>query len=1580
MQQAAERSAVQGGSLISYAHFPHTLIFSQRGRARQRQKAVSKNSMAGLRDVQHGSYCYEKTWIQLLLGSLLQLILHCFHEGEAQLQALTQMSSMVEVWQAEEVGILFPIQAEAEKSTEDLLQEEGSSFTVPSGRALYFQPSVLDFGTQLVGLPRAETVYVHNPSQELPVTLISMFTSSRHFHMPSFQRRVIRPRGKTSFRVIFLPTEEGNVENSLFINTSSHGVLSYQIFGVGVSSGASNLVQKKPSVLIFPHIQSIQLTQTQEDASDTRIVVLQLECSLLNKSNKYSQGFSFVRDKKPVVQISLSEKREKHEEFEKLKQYILEHISVLLVIPTGEPKINIYILNSGAKHLYVKEIQIVSKTESTVEFEPLPLSASAANFTHVASVVCKANSRDNKNKCLSQISMQVLKGSYTLKTYPAFLITDGSGYEPPTLFHMKQKQNGRELLDIWMTNGFDFSFTVNDVIRPHEVEGLFKILNFSGPVTLPPGCWKVFSLQFTARDAPVNVMTSLVLVTSAGFSLEMPLQISSTMSEQGDLIIEASAECDTQCLLGMPATAGPQWQKSLLLDSSTWKVDIGLATELCDMWQNRKNLKTCSWPRLPMESGVTMDFGATLVNDSKMKHFTLKNPLASPITVQLLPLSLYPDPLGALDLLTKWFKINPLAVNVTTTEFTLTKNLDTSDNKSMTGERVQQINLQPWETKEIGVIFTPAEHKTVTSIILIRNNLTVFDMVTVKGLGAREMLRVGGKLPGPGASLRFNFPQSTLMECRNGLKNNKPPYVIQKTFKVENAGELPLKVISMNINGYKCQGFGFEVLECHSFQMDYNSSREISIAFTPDFTSSRVFRDLTLVTGRGSLFSFTLNVTLPHHMLPLCAQVVPGPSWEENFWVVTIIVTCVSLFGVCWMACYQARYILTEFSTPGTRHNHDSALTQDNSPVDTVSSSSARITGSCKTFVDSCSTSDKGKGKGSPAVANGPNRNQNGSKKNSGTPAQPQKKHKVSVYYSKYKVNPIATVATAAEEECLPMKEMDSLGDYMDQDTTTCNNNTDEDTALPEKSAQCIKDPYQSAEDEGEVAACLVPMETHSKHNENLTETIGSRPDLYTCNSEEKPLNNQVTRIQQCSNFFPFMEKKAWEKVDASTAELREDAQLKKKPQERVEFNTTAANGKARRNSGKNRRKVAVIVGVPEHTVAVSTEKNRDLERKESRNFNRSRNRCLNGKQEAVKSCPKLDSPLKQMQNAVCLANPRRKCLDRRLFSDSGSDSGSSSGSVRASRGSWGSWSSLDGEKDHNITKLHCTTSTAKRENIQNGVFPADRGCCPTPNPNYSLLYQMEKTQMPETVPATNFTPSFAAVAAGVERNTGVSSPYQTEEMWSAPSVPLTTDFRYSPPESLPCIPQGSIYNGFPWTVNSQCAIPYPYCEQSSYYPVLDENVHFQNAFPGQETQSLPYAPQPYAPQPYAPQPYAPQPCAPQPCWNEEETQGITSAWESTGCVGSKPYFSGTRSLSPMSSLFGSIWTPKSDPYQSQFQHNRSLSHSSVSKEQSVICKQKQFSSFDPFRCHMNLDIWNSSSSRSTNSQLSSDSGYCGDV
>ncbi|XP_010788866.1 transmembrane protein 131-like [Notothenia coriiceps] len=217
--------------------------------------------MAGLQDFRQGSHCHRKTWINILLG-ILQLLLPCVQHGGAQLQALS--TSVVEVWQPEEADPFVQLQVEKERLKDGFPLEDSSSlYSGENGRPLHFQPPVLEFGTQPLGLPRAETIYIQNPSQEVPVTLLSMFTSSRHFYIPFFHRRVIPPRGKASFKLIFLPSEEGNVENTLFINTSAHGLLSYQVFGVGDHRGSLKSVQRKDSLLVFPHIQSIKLTQTQ---------------------------------------------------------------------------------------------------------------------------------------------------------------------------------------------------------------------------------------------------------------------------------------------------------------------------------------------------------------------------------------------------------------------------------------------------------------------------------------------------------------------------------------------------------------------------------------------------------------------------------------------------------------------------------------------------------------------------------------------------------------------------------------------------------------------------------------------------------------------------------------------------------------------------------------------------------------------------------------------------------------------------------------------------------------------------------------------------------------------------------------------------------------------------------------------------------------------------------------------------------------------------------------------------------------------------------------------------------------------
>ncbi|ETE59709.1 Transmembrane protein, partial [Ophiophagus hannah] len=51
----------------------------------------------------------------------------------------------------------------------------------------------------------------------------------------------IIPGGNTSFDVVFLARVVGNVENTLFINTSNHGVFTYQVVEMYSSGGDLHL-------------------------------------------------------------------------------------------------------------------------------------------------------------------------------------------------------------------------------------------------------------------------------------------------------------------------------------------------------------------------------------------------------------------------------------------------------------------------------------------------------------------------------------------------------------------------------------------------------------------------------------------------------------------------------------------------------------------------------------------------------------------------------------------------------------------------------------------------------------------------------------------------------------------------------------------------------------------------------------------------------------------------------------------------------------------------------------------------------------------------------------------------------------------------------------------------------------------------------------------------------------------------------------------------------------------------------------------------------------------------------------------
>nr|XP_032649394.1 transmembrane protein 131-like isoform X4 [Chelonoidis abingdonii] len=1571
--------------------------------------------MAGLRYPQQGTYCRAATAMNLLLG-VFQVLLPCFRPGEAQGQAIDPIPSVVELWQAEEGELLMPTQADSEEDVEEHPQEQSFSAKIPNGKALHFHPSILHFGTQLLGLPRSKMLYAYNPSRDREVVVNSVFTATRHFHVSPVHSRV---------------------------------------FGMG-SVGTSPEDSDKQLVntcLLLPRIQNIQISPTLAETTNASLLQVHLECSLHNNMCQQLKNCCFMSDNPVLLKMSLVLRMENsQQEFVDHRQYLLENLFVVYVAvdkteTSDDSTVNMYVLHSGNSVLHIQDIQRFSqKDTSSVQFEPIQLPSSTTNFTKVASIVCKAASCDSESHYTNNVKMHPLKGTTTLKACLSHPVMERYfGVDPSAaLFHIEPHHNTSGFWSIWFTNKFDFSIELNDVFVARETKNILKILNFTEPLTLPPGCWNVFSLKLSVKDTVINVFSNVFLATNVGVMFAIPLQIYSTLSKQGDLHFEAIAHCDIHCYLGKSDTANLFWKGSLSLDQSTWNVDFELASELYERWQKIKHGEACRrnflgmtriahqkkaeeeesfaffLPRLITEPGLTLNFSATALKNSMVKYFVLRNPSSFPVTLQLLPLSYYPDPQASLSLLNKWFGTNVQAINFTTTEFRLMEEYahreahqeDLTNMKS--SSEVLQLHLQPLETRRIGVVFTPVDYRRVASLILIRNNLTVLDVVNVEGFGARELLKVGGRLPGAGGSLRFKVPEATLMDCRRQLKDSKQILSITKNFKVENIGPLPITVSSMKINGYSCQGYGFEVLDCQEFFLAQNSSRELSIVFTPDFTSSWVIRELTLVTAADVEFHFTLNVTLPHHLLPLCADVVPGPIWEESFWRLTVLFVSLSLLGVILIAFQQAQYILAEFMKSRQRPNHCSSSQQNSNPVDIISSDSYK--GSCKTFIDSCSTSDKGKGKGFLSVGTPSSRSQNAAKRSPATYSHSQKKHKCSVYYSKQKTNTVTGSAITTTDEkqnhtvenqisapkediCtdivsqnwLHLKYANSINVNMQKNLTLPGNFLDkEESAL--KNTVLIKSTSSECDLKEDLQACMFPKETNLKTLENITElkeqefcplkTSKKLPESHLSNSSQQqpelqdlsrknngnnqqvPLRNETENCETLKkhiNTKPSTEKKISKgpkedtpccgKQELASVE-QEEAYRKKRSQEKREGNLSNISWNRNRTSRKNKKKNINILSprVPEQN---------ELKRM-CKEFERPKLRTNIGIRETCKTDQKVGSLSTRGETESFYQRSKKNCLEK-FCSDSSSDCGSSSGSVRASRGSWGSWSSTsssDGDKKPMITTRHFLPS---RENISQNDFPTETPITLNLSHNICNTSRDISTvpQYPETV-CTNFTD----ITADPDKNKGL---YPTGDLWSAQPVCLTNSLNYNLENNVPCMIQEtpSVHNSLiDWNATYDSQFPNMYCplEMNEYSAFPEENMNYPNGFPcTAEVQNTAYIDHN---------------C--QPTWSAPPN--MTPTWEPASYVNSSPYLSSARSLSPMSGLFGSIWAPQNDVYESCCPVSATTQHSAHVENQAVMCKQEYYPRFNPFRAYMNLDIWTTTANRNANFPLSRDSGYCGNM
>ena len=129
---------------------------------------------------------------------------------------------------------------------------------------------------------------------------------------------------------------------------------------------------------------------------------------------------------------------------------------------------------------------------------------------------------------------------------------------------------------------------------------------------------------------------------------------------------------------------------------------------------------------------------------------------------------------------------------------------------------------------------------------------------------------------------------------------------VKRLFKAKNTGLTPIYISGFEIEGQPCEAHGFKVLNCEPFTIEPSQSVDVDIAFTPDFTLSKVTRILTLQTSLSPekrKLNFTLQATVPAHMLFVCASVLPRPSWEPYlFYIINtfmvFVLVCVLITAV----------------------------------------------------------------------------------------------------------------------------------------------------------------------------------------------------------------------------------------------------------------------------------------------------------------------------------------------------------------------------------------------------------------------------------------------------------------------------------------------------------------------------------------------------------------------------------------------------------------------------------------------------------------------------------------------------------
>lgn len=245
---------------------------------------------------------------------------------------------------------------------------------------------------------------------------------------------------------------------------------------------------------------------------------------------------------------------------------------------------------------------------------------------------------------------------------------------------------------------------------------------------------------------------------------------------------------------------------------------------------------------------------------------------------------------------------------------------NTSKNKEVFMDEVK-----PRSFLKVGIDFFATTPGTYSTLLYMRNNLTVVEAVWLSARAVVPQFKFGNRKPGNTTPLQFEISEKHLKLCEKKAVGGASVLISSKrTFTAKNYGEVPLVISGMRVENELCLGYGFKVLNCEPFQLAPNESKKIEIAFSPDFTLSRVVRTINFDTSIGANVNFTLIGTVASSALEMCSKNIQRPHWEADFKRNALMVLWVALVLVILAAVIDSDRILKE---------HLRMLTREKGPI-----------------------------------------------------------------------------------------------------------------------------------------------------------------------------------------------------------------------------------------------------------------------------------------------------------------------------------------------------------------------------------------------------------------------------------------------------------------------------------------------------------------------------------------------------------------------------------------------------------------------------------------------------------------------